>query len=651
MAIPTKGSLAQLSFIQVLKEAASSQLTGMIRVEKGPIIKVVYVQQGTIAFASSNEKSDRLTEVLKRSGKLTSEQIEDAQSRLKPNVSLGKTLVELGYISPKDLLWGARAQVEGILHQLLFWSEGNYQVLEGPLPKEVVSLGLPVPHVLYDGILRTQDRDWILQQIVSPQAVYQLSPDFHEKNANWKLPAEAVVSRINGKRPLEEIAQNAGLDTFEVCKTVAALQLLQLVERVQEQPIQVPLLVTETQTEQAMEMARTINAPREVSLGQVLQIPTMEELQEEPDPEPEPESEPVMEQVAAEPEVAPTIMLPKPQTEEPETKEEEDVEEPIPFVENSSVKMMPSGHVPKFSFSPGRNTGGRPRKINWRNLALIMAVVALAAVGGVTYYMKMQRADLMQESARNMVPLKKARIQPKPATPTMKIPAEESTQQPKPATSTPGTPAGKTALQTPPAQAPSGNTQTPANPTAPSKPVSQQPVTTKPAPAPSQPPVTTKPTPASQQTPAAAKPAPATSQPPVTKPVQPPAPASTSNSKPVAQTPAPAIASGPMSLLKGGNLPAAAAAWQKELEASRSKFTIQLEIACQAGTVQEAVGLVPSANLLVIPLTYHGQSCYRILYGVFSNETSAETARGGLPSIFLKQEAPARVVAIGKILK
>lgn len=106
-----------------------------------------------------------------------------------------------------------------------------------------------------------------------------------------------------------------------------------------------------------------------------------------------------------------------------------------------------------------------------------------------------------------------------------------------------------------------------------------------------------------------------------------------------------------MSLLKGGNLPAAAAAWQKELEASRSKFTIQLEIACQAGTVQEAVGLVPSANLLVIPLTYHGQSCYRILYGVFSNETSAETARGGLPSIFLKQEAPARVVAIGKILK
>ena len=92
----------------------------MVRLETGPVIKVVYLQSGTIAFASSNEKSDRLTEVLKRAGKLTPEQIEHAQARIKPNVSLGKTLVELGYISPKDLLWGARMQVEGILYQLLF---------------------------------------------------------------------------------------------------------------------------------------------------------------------------------------------------------------------------------------------------------------------------------------------------------------------------------------------------------------------------------------------------------------------------------------------------------------------------------------------------------------------------------------------------
>ena len=100
-----RGSLSEIGFIEILKNSAASDLTGMIRLENGPVIKVVYFQNGTIAFASSNEKADRLTEVLKRAGKLTPEQVEDAQSRLKPNISLGKTLVELGYISARDLLW------------------------------------------------------------------------------------------------------------------------------------------------------------------------------------------------------------------------------------------------------------------------------------------------------------------------------------------------------------------------------------------------------------------------------------------------------------------------------------------------------------------------------------------------------------------
>src|SRR5438045_5659125 len=157
MEFPPKGTLAANTFIEILKDAAERGFTGMVRLEKAALIKVVYLQQGTVAFASSNEKADRLTEVLKRAGKLTTEQIEDAQARLKPNVSLGKTLVELGYITPKDLLWGARAQVEGILHQLLFWQDGNYQILQGPLPKEIVSLNLQIPLVIYDGIFKSQD--------------------------------------------------------------------------------------------------------------------------------------------------------------------------------------------------------------------------------------------------------------------------------------------------------------------------------------------------------------------------------------------------------------------------------------------------------------------------------------------------------------
>ena len=253
----------------------------MVRAESGAAIKVVYLQQGTIAYASSNDRADRLT-IIRRAGKLTQEQIEHAQERVKPGISLGKTLVELGFLTSKELLWGAKLQVEGIIHQLLFWKEGSYQVLQGPLQKEIVSLNLNVYQVVFSGIMKTNDRRWVLEQIGTPEAVYGLSEEFHLKNASYRLPIESVVSRINGKRTINEIAHSSAVDAFEVSKTIAALEILGMAKRPKERPIQMPLIAGKPSTVEKLPIPEEETHPTpEVSLGQVLQIPTMEQLQNE----------------------------------------------------------------------------------------------------------------------------------------------------------------------------------------------------------------------------------------------------------------------------------------------------------------------------------------------------------------------------------
>jgi hypothetical protein len=110
--------------------------------------------------------------------------------------------------------------------------------------------------------------------------VYALSGEFHEKNAVYKLPVESVVSRIDGKRSLEQISELAGIDTFEACKTVAALQLLGLAGRVPDRPVQMPLAEPAAAEELVVETLEA-NPTQDVSLGQVLQLPTVEELQED----------------------------------------------------------------------------------------------------------------------------------------------------------------------------------------------------------------------------------------------------------------------------------------------------------------------------------------------------------------------------------
>lgn len=636
MELPPKGPLQEVGFIQLILDSMGAKLTGMIRLEDGSIIKVVYLQQGNVAFASSNEKTDRLTEVLKRAGKLTPEQIEHAQARLRPNVSLGKTLVELGYINPKDLLWGARMQVESILHQLLFWTQGNYQVIEGPLPKEIVSLNMPVPQIVFDGILKTRDRDWVLQHIGSPQSVFQLDSSFHERNALYKLPVDDTVSRMNGKRSLEEIAQASGQDTFEVCKAVTALYILDMVQKAPgkaaapEAPIVVPEMAREPIA--AVPELTPVMPKQDLSLGEVMHIPTVAQLQQAnkeeaaAQMEPEPPFEPTIVFPPAKTEPAPLIFDTTPEppriSVEPETEpqqpvqEEEDTETlketakpekptPKPWQPPASppahkppatLRITPEPSqpyssppvsdpdrpaFPMESMSLPKRKSKRPgysAAINWRKIALIMGVITVAVIAVTLLYTQY----FQKPPAREYPTLSPSKALGRPAPAT----------QPAP------------------------------------------PVTVEPAP-----PVATKKAPDQSKTPLPATPA---QKPPV------------SAAPPPATKPAPVTvaASGPLGLLKSGRTMEAANSWRKALLPKRSRYTVQLEIACQESTIMEAFQMLnDSPELAVVPLDYHGKACYRVLYGVYPTAEEAQAKRSRLPQDFLKQDSPAQVIPLTKALK
>ncbi len=553
MELPNRGSLSEVSFIEVLKDLSASTLTGMVRLETGPVIKVVYLQNGTIAFASSNEKTDRLTEVLKRAGKLTPEQIEHAQARIKPNVSLGKTLVELGYISPKDLLWGARMQVEGILYQLLFWDKGSYQVLEGPLPKEIVSLGLTVPQIIYNGILQTRDRDWILQHIGSPEAIYSKVPDFEQKYAEYHLGAEQIASYIDGSRSLEEIAQAVGIDTFEVCKTVAALQVLELARPQPFKPTQMPLAVSETEEPQPV-VVEPSESKEDVSLGEVMQIPTVEELSGQAEEEPYVEqtyseqtySEPPQEQSNLD------AIISNAQGEVPEESPFRQVDESTSTEETYDEEFEELVEEPR----------------GWNKGIIIVALLGILSAASSFYYVS-KSANSPKGSTTTAIP----KVPVTKKAPRAAVAITTNNNPPKPTETNSGT-----------------KTPTPAQPNS-------------------------------------------TAQNPTPEPVKPPA-------------------QSPIDLALNGKVSEAAGMWKRELGKSRNRLTIQLEIACQDSTVLEALNLFSKSDpLYVVPLSFRGQACYRVLYGIYDNDAQAQSKLSGMPSEFTQQPSPPKVIPISKALQ
>ncbi|MCK5140049.1 MAG: DUF4388 domain-containing protein, partial [Thermodesulfovibrionia bacterium] len=103
-AIPLSGSIKKHSFHQILASLHEQQKKGILTVKYEKIKKDIYIEDGYVIFASSNQNEDLLGVLLIKKGKITTEQRDES---LKQSKKTGKrqgiTLVELGYMSPQAL--------------------------------------------------------------------------------------------------------------------------------------------------------------------------------------------------------------------------------------------------------------------------------------------------------------------------------------------------------------------------------------------------------------------------------------------------------------------------------------------------------------------------------------------------------------------
>src|SRR2546425_12504058 len=134
--LPPQGSIADFSPPRLVAGLHLREFEGMLRLTLPDVIKVLYFKKGEIASAASNAEPDRLANILMHEGRLTAEQLDLARARLQAGASLGKGLIEMGFLTPPQLLQGARPQGRIILAPCFAATSGNYELGPGPPPAE-----------------------------------------------------------------------------------------------------------------------------------------------------------------------------------------------------------------------------------------------------------------------------------------------------------------------------------------------------------------------------------------------------------------------------------------------------------------------------------------------------------------------------------
>ncbi len=232
-----KGNFEGQNLTSIFQLLYTDQKTGFLRVSSDDKESRVYFNQGTIVYASSSMKKARLGFLMIQDGIISSKQLKECLALAKERgLSLGKILVDRGFIALQTLEKYNTRQVEEIIYNLLFWKKGKFEYKDARLNLNgMIATSLNPMKLILEASRRMDEMSVLTEAIPSERVVFKISTTVDTKeefklNANeWK-----VLSLIDGNRTVRQIIQDSRYDEFAVYKILFSVISYGLIEKKEE---------------------------------------------------------------------------------------------------------------------------------------------------------------------------------------------------------------------------------------------------------------------------------------------------------------------------------------------------------------------------------------------------------------------------------
>lgn len=150
MSLRGAGSLQKMGFALLLYRLHRQRATGRLELSRDQERKVIYLEDGTPVFVSSNQPKERFGQYLLGQGLLDQHELRVALESMHVDQNrLMSTLLRLGLLDPNELANALRDQQSARLVDLCRWTDGTYEWIPDALHEhERVPLGIDVVGLL-----------------------------------------------------------------------------------------------------------------------------------------------------------------------------------------------------------------------------------------------------------------------------------------------------------------------------------------------------------------------------------------------------------------------------------------------------------------------------------------------------------------------
>jgi hypothetical protein len=232
------GAFSPVVLTKILKHTADAGRSGALQVASGPSLKTVHFDRGSVRFAASNIRRDRLGESMLAHEFISKEDYALAVLKMKSDrCRFGEALVSMGRLTQEEVTRELAIQVQRIVLSLFRIPAGMYSFDDaagGTSIPTALPVGLPVPPLMLKGLRAIDDGKLILSVLPPATTRVRVAPHPPRGVPMKKLSdGERSVLQIAGEgTEIGDIVQRSALDrsdAFRSCFILLSLGLLEAI--------------------------------------------------------------------------------------------------------------------------------------------------------------------------------------------------------------------------------------------------------------------------------------------------------------------------------------------------------------------------------------------------------------------------------------
>ena len=224
-----KGNLKHKRFPEVLAQLYRWRATGALLLRREPTKKIVYLKEGYPIFVKSNLLSECLGRVLVREKMISDEECERSLQLMKDRAGRqqGTVLIEMGAISPHNLVFALQLQLEQKLFDIFSWPDGDYQfnpTIE--IPAQTVHLDMSLATIVHEGVRRRFSEgqlDDLLEPFLDAFIGPHPDPGYRYQDLSLEADERRLLALVDGRRTLKDVVDKCGLSRLHAKQLVYTL--------------------------------------------------------------------------------------------------------------------------------------------------------------------------------------------------------------------------------------------------------------------------------------------------------------------------------------------------------------------------------------------------------------------------------------------